>query len=235
MCTALWLTREGGWELHFNRDESVRRGPGEPPATFEVDGVRVLAPRDSDAGGTWIGVNEHGLGLGLLNAADRRPIAGDWRSRGLLVRQLLAARDPGQVAERLAGEDLTRTRAFTLLVLAVGAVPRVVEWDGERRIAADAPRPLASSSLDHGRAREERARLFSTWSARHGAAETGWYGDFLRAHEPERGPWSPCMHRADAATVSATHVVVDAHAVRLRYAPGPPCTTAFGAVHVLER
>jgi hypothetical protein len=43
------------------------------------------------------------------------------------------------------------------------------------------------------------------------------------------------MHRADAATVSASQVRVDARAVALRYAPGPPCTAAFGEWLALER
>jgi hypothetical protein len=43
------------------------------------------------------------------------------------------------------------------------------------------------------------------------------------------------MHRADAATVSASQVRVDARSVAVRYAPGPPCTTAFGNWLELER
>jgi hypothetical protein len=235
MCTALWLTRPDGWELHFNRDESTRRGPGEPPAVFEVEGVRVVAPRDSDAGGTWIGVNQYGLGVALLNGADLRSTEGDWRSRGLLVRELLAMDDPAAIADRIRASDPDRHRAFTLLVLAPGQEARIHEWNGQELTAAAASLPLASSSLDHGRARTERRRLFEHWSARHGAGTTGWYADFLRTHEPERGPWSPCMHRDDACTVSATHVRVDAQGARLRYAPGPPCSTVFGAPHVLPR
>jgi hypothetical protein len=43
------------------------------------------------------------------------------------------------------------------------------------------------------------------------------------------------MHRAEAATVSASQVRVDARTVALRYAPGPPCTTAFEDWLELER
>ena len=42
-----------------NRDEDLHR-PAEPPSVRDNDGVRILAPRDTQAGGTWIGVN--GLG-----------------------------------------------------------------------------------------------------------------------------------------------------------------------------
>jgi hypothetical protein len=58
---------------------------------------------------------------------------------------------------------------------------------------------------------------------------------FHRSHAPERGVWSPCMHREEAATVSASHVSVGPDEVRFRYAPGPPCRTPFGASQSLRR
>jgi len=67
------------------------------------------------------------------------------------------------------------------------------------------------------------------------APERASLAHFQASHEPERGPWSPCMHRAEAATVSASQVRVDERSVALRYAPGPPCTTAFGPWLELER
>jgi len=48
-----------------NRDELLDR-PSEPPAVVEED-PRVGAPRDAEAGGTWIGYNEHGVLVALTN------------------------------------------------------------------------------------------------------------------------------------------------------------------------
>ena len=67
MCTVTWVHSQAGYELFFNRDERTGRGPESPACEAETNGVRWLAPRDSDAGGTWLAVNEHGLTLGLLN------------------------------------------------------------------------------------------------------------------------------------------------------------------------
>src|SRR5262249_45645639 len=156
------------------------------------------------------------------------------RGRGLRVRDLVGARGGGAVLAALQREDLTRYRGFTLALFEPGREPRVRTWDGER-LSVDAARlPLASSSLDGGRARLERERLFAELHAGSRPPRAS-LERFQASHEPERGPWSPCMHRADAATVSATQVRVERHTVALRYASGPPCTTAFGAWLELER
>lgn len=234
MCTASWLIHPEGFELFFNRDESLRRGAARAPERLVLAGVSALLPVDSDAGGTWLGVNEHGLALGLLNGSDARGVHVGRRSRGLLVRELLAARAAGAALAALERESLERYRGFTLVLFQPGLEPQVRTWDGAR-LAATTPRlPLCSSSLDGGRAQVEREHVFARLHAgRHPGRES--LARFQASHEPERGPWSPCMHRADAATVSASQVRVDAHAVALRYAAGAPCTTAFGDWLELER
>lgn len=235
MCTASWLIHPDGYELFFNRDESVRRGTAHPPARLALGGVRALAPRDADAGGTWLGVNEHGLALALLNAWDAREGLAGARSRGLLVQALLEARDGAAALARLADEDLERYRGFTLALFEPGRAPRARAWDG-RALAEVEPRsPLCSSSLDRGRAQAERERVYAELLADQPGPSRALLERFHASHVPERGPWSPCMHRADAATVSASQVRVDARAVALRYAAGPPCTTGFGAWLALER
>ncbi|MSR63259.1 MAG: hypothetical protein EXS08_12525 [Planctomycetes bacterium] len=226
MCTASWLIHPEGFELFFNRDESVRRGSARAPETLELEGVRALAPRDADAGGTWLGVNEHGLALGLLNAWDARGLPAEPRSRGLLVRELLSARAGDEVLERLERVELERYRGFTLACFEPGRAPRVRAWDGRELTQPDVRAPLCSSSLERGRAQLERERVFVQLVGARVEREA--FERFHASHAPERGPWSPCMHRADASTVSASQVRVDARAVALRYAGGPPCTTSFG-------
>jgi uncharacterized protein with NRDE domain len=234
VCTASWLIRPDGFELFFNRDESLRRGRALGPERLELEGARVLAPRDADAGGTWIGVNEHGLALGLLNGASARPAPSAPTSRGLLVRALLSAPDVDEALARLARADLDRYRGFTLALFAPGRAPVLQSFDGVALRSEEAGRFVASSSLDGGRARRERARVLDELLADE-APTRELLTRFQQSHAPERGPWSPCMHRADAATVSATEVRVGATHVALRYADGPPCTSAFGPWLELER
>jgi hypothetical protein len=234
VCTASWLIRPEGFELFFNRDESLRRGTARVPEQLVVGGVRALLPVDSEAGGTWLGVNELGLAVGLLNGRDVRGAHAEPRSRGLLVRELLEARGAEEALAALEREALARYRGFTLALFEPGREPRIRTWDGEQSSAVRARLPLASSSLDGGRAQAERERVFA---ALHEGRAPGRDSleRFQASHEPARGPWSPCMHRAEAATVSASQVRVDARAVAMRYAPGPPCTTAFGDWLEMER
>src|ERR1700682_4747780 len=70
-----------------NREEFYARG-GEPPRLLDGP-VRAVAGVDPTAGGTWFGVNEHGLVIALTNRIKSQPPARP-RSRGLLVRDLLS-------------------------------------------------------------------------------------------------------------------------------------------------
>ena len=233
-----WLRSAGGWELFANRDEQRARLPALPPAVQERDGVRLLAPVDADAQGTWIGVNEHGVGLCLLNGRSRRDEEGanGFRSRGLLVQDLLVARDLDEVATRLARENLDRYRGLFLLALGIDQAPVLHAWDGRALSRDDDPaQPLVSSSRDTEEARRHREHVWRALHADGGTPSGTSLTRFLRSHEPEPGPWSVCMHREDARTVSASHVVAREHGpTEFHSAPGPPCRTGWNAAVVLE-
>src|SRR5262245_27376544 len=72
-----------------NRDEALAR-PAVGPMLW--DGLpHFVAPRDEKAGGSWLGLNEYGLFVGITNRAGAVPAPGE-RSRGLLV--TAALREP---------------------------------------------------------------------------------------------------------------------------------------------
>ena len=82
-----------------NRDEFLDR-PTAEPALIAYD-PWVFAGQDVSAGGTWFGVNELGMVVGLLNR--RRPEGPDpaRRSRGLLCLEILQRRSPAEAAHLL--------------------------------------------------------------------------------------------------------------------------------------
>ncbi len=231
MCTATWLITDEGYELWFNRDERRTRARALLPRTERAGGVAFIAPRDPDGGGSWIATNEFGLTVALLNAWSDGGEPREPRSRGLLVMDLAQERDVDAVVASLATEELARYRGFHLLALDRSGAPRVFRGSpGATRVVPElAQTPLVSSSLDEGRARLVRSELFRTRAPVDAAGHVG----FHVSHEPERGPWSPCMHRDDASTVSATHVAVERDRAQVRYADGSPCTTDFDAPLVL--
>lgn len=226
-----WIVRGGGFELFCNRDELRTRAVALPPARSESGGVAYLAPRDGDAGGTWIAVNELGLCLSLVNRYPD-PAAGPYTSRGLLVRELAGAASAAEVEGslgRLESGGGPRYRPFTLVALAPGEPPLALAWDGGRLLPPDGPAapPVSSSSCDPAAAEEARRRLWESRLAGRGPTAEDLL-ELHRSHRPERGPLSPCMHRADARTVSLTRVRVTSAAVEMAYAGGPPCRTELG-------
>ena len=228
MCTVSWVTRPDGYELFCNRDERRSRRAARAPALRTSRGVRFVAPTDAEAGGTWIAVNEHGLTLCLLNryAGVVAPAGSAYRSRGLLLPDLIGHGDTAEVMRAIARTALSPFQPFTLLALAPGAEPSVAGWTGERLLISeedcDSLMPLTSSSFASGEVARARRELFRDMAA--AARPTAdLLVRFQRSHHPEPGPYSVCMHRADASTVSSSRVTVTPHSVDLFYRPGPPC------------
>ena len=230
MCTASWLIDAGSYELFFNRDEQRERLPGNPPEILDVEGMRCVAPRDGNEGGTWLGVNEAGIAIGLLNAWEEREAPSEpAKSRGQLVLGLLACATGAEVRERLDEADLSLFRGFRMAIFELDEDPWVTAWDGRRLSPEKALQPLCSSGLGAREAHAARARVLTDLAAGAGGVTRNVLEALHSSHEPERGAFSPCMHRDDARTVSVSHVMVAPDRVRFRYAPGPLCEARFGS------
>ena len=227
MCTVTWRPSVDGYDLFFNRDELRTRATARPPSEADAEGVRYLAPTDSEAGGTWVAVNELGTTVGLLNAhppaasAPRRLL-----SRGLLVRKLADLEDADRLESRLSGLALERLRPCTVFAVSLGGVAAVLEWNGRALYsrAVRSPFLLSSSSLDATGAEAARRRLLGRL-LRDGPTPVSAHLEFHRSHLRGHGPLAPCMHREDARTVSFTRVEVHQDVIQMPYAAGPPCRT----------
>lgn len=243
MCTVSWLRQSDGYVLFCNRDERNSRKTASGPRVGSVRGVSYVAPVDGDHGGSWIGANQFGLTLCLLNRY------GDWQadpdteytSRGLLLMELLDCWSSQYLCERLNDVDLNRFKPLTMLALSVEAPAILVDWTGlECTIDLDAEErlPLSSSSLRDTNVIAQRQQLFADISRPTGI-NLELLHKFHRSHLPERGSASVCMHRDDAATVSLSVVTISPGTVEFLYHPTSPCLEARvenvlidrGAVH----
>ena len=239
MCTASWVFAPDHYTLFFNRDEQRRRTVAHPPRVVQAAGVRALAPVDAEAGGTWLGVNEHGVTICLLNrAADAqgpsRHASAGTTSRGLLVASLLDAGSAAEIRRRVDTVDLSRFQPFTLVAIEPGRPAILHGWDGYdvRCWPVDRSGLIAtSSSLDGAVARANRERLFAQIAQPDDQALRGLH----RSHLPTPGTSSICMHRGDAETVSACRVEVRIAEVSIEYTPGAPCRGADATTHRLAR
>ena len=137
MCTLVLLRRPGhAWPLLIaaNRDEMADR-PWRPPGRHWPDRPEVFAGLDELAGGSWLGINDHGVAAAILNRRNSLGPSPGLRSRGELVLDALDHADAGDAAEALGALDAWAYRGFNLLV----ADDRTAFWlrgggrDGPRR------------------------------------------------------------------------------------------------------
>lgn len=232
-----WLHQDDGYHLLCNRDERGTRATAHGPETRISGGVRYVAPLDAAAGGTWIGTNEFGLSLCLLNGWMRAGQTGrQLTSRGLLLPELLSAESVDEVQSRVWRLDLARFAAFTLAVLEPGRPASIVEWDGSEKSIhpyAEPYMPLVSSSFDPGNVAVRRREEFRRCLVSAGRLDSSVLFSFHQSHAGQPGAHSPCMHRADAETVSFSWVKVTASEVEFYYAPGAPCRSRPGVTRRL--
>jgi len=116
MCTlALYFQEFQDYPLIVaaNRDEYFTRPSGDPQVLIEKP--LAFGGKDLLAGGTWLGVNEHGLLAGILNRRVDDEDHGAPRSRGLLCLDILNAKTPAEACAFLKQEQSASYRPFNLL------------------------------------------------------------------------------------------------------------------------
>ncbi|GBD44221.1 hypothetical protein HRbin40_01705 [bacterium HR40] len=118
MCTLI-LFRQPGHEwpvlLAANRDE-LRSRPARPPGPHWPDRPGVVAGLDLQAGGSWLGLNRHGLIAAVLDRRGSLGPAPGKRSRGELVLEALDHTDAASASRALATIDPLAYRPFNLLL-----------------------------------------------------------------------------------------------------------------------
>lgn len=230
MCTLTFVARKSGYLVGMNRDEKRSRIAGLPPEEHRRGGRMALLPSEP-GGGTWIGVNDLGITLALINwYAIPRQVQSGAVSRGAVVNNALPASSAAEVEATLHRMPLERTNPFRL----IGVFPKTHavhewRWNLDRIERVDHPWSTAtwiSSGLDEPGACQTRGRVFCDALRLKGSGSTGWLRRIHRSHRPEQGPYSTCMHREDAVTVSYTEVRVSRRVAILDHTPGPPCCTA---------
>jgi hypothetical protein len=246
MCTLSWIRGVAGYSVFMNRDEQPTRAPGLPPAIHE-GAVRWIAPLDGQSHGTWIGANEQGITLAILNRWHESPMRaeGEWISRGLLVTSLLDETTKDDVERHLRDEPLTLYQPFTLVAFEVGRGARLFAWNGKDLSLSQVVETglvLTSSGFDQEKATKDRGALFAGWQAfdpTHPADPTHptlvSFEAIHASHIPERGPLPICMHRPEAGTVSFTRIDVLPDRIDVAYVPGPPGETTERITHSLPR
>ncbi len=239
MCTITFWPRDSGYALAMNRDEKLARVRGLGPRVRRVAGQSVVFPSEP-GGGTWIALNDSGATLALINwYAITRRVTDCVVSRGDVVQATKTAVDAAEADEALRRLPLAQINPFRL----VGAFPRnkqVVEWRWDLKTLRRLKHrwragQWISSGYDEPGAQRVRSRTFQRLRKEKSVGSLDWLRAVHGSHLPERGPYSTCMHRSDAATVSYSEVVVETRKSTLRYHDGALCEGRRMLVKELKR
>ncbi len=220
MCTLSVLRRgadgvaggETGFDLWFNRDERLTRAAESPPVAGVTDGgVRYVAPRDGERGGTWLMLNERGLTVCVLNDYEVAGGAAGEVSRGGLPLVCAACGDAeNAVAVARAWVEATgpaRVGAFWLLAADESGGLRGLGWDGRGWTKRDGVEFASSSSLRPAEVRRVREAAHAALAAGDGRTRES-LGRLHWSHDAAAGPESVRMRRPDACTRSVCAVRV---------------------------
>ena len=233
MCTLLAVVpRPGGvLQIAANRDEFLAR-PASPPQRWP--GVpAVLAPRDEQAHGTWLGVNGHGLFVGVTN---RHGAERDSRlaSRGQLVAEALRADSVEQLHQRLehlGPRDYNPFHLFYADGFGRAALTFSTGQRVEQRWLGPGLHVLTERSLGAG---DDGARTARAQAVLHGSAGSvpleAW-AEVLRVHSDGDPRDGLCIHAPAFGYGTRSSFLLqlapEPSLGRCVFTAGPPCTSAW--------
>jgi uncharacterized protein with NRDE domain len=252
MCTlAIYFqaTREFPVVIAANRDEFLDRPGCEP--TILLERPHVVGGKDLKAGGTWLGVSEHGIVAGLLNRRADNGGNPQARSRGLLCLDALRRRTAAEAAEFAGHERGADYNPFNLLM--VSRTEGFVAYNRGASIEVVALKPglhlLTNLNVDDF----ECPKISASYGK---FAELGNRADFQRDPIGQRAALGAlladhntqldtrigtaavgrsnalCLHLDNYGTRSSSMIFMrgDTPEIAHYFAPGPPCRTAYRLV-----
>jgi len=240
MCTiAILLEVVAGAPLVIaaNRDEVYAR-PTRPP---ELLAPNIAGGVDALSGGTWLAIHRDGRFAAVTNQRALAPVAPGLRSRGLAVRELIAADDPERY---VAAIDPTQYASMNLVWgdargVSIAYARREGTLDIERLgrgISVLCNDRLGADGFPRGvRLRDAIARAPLSWPAAVPALEAALADHTREAPPPSHLPpelarelTATCIHTPGYGTRSSTiFAAAPGETLAYLHADGPPCTTPF--------
>jgi uncharacterized protein with NRDE domain len=239
VCTlALYLRRFAAYPLIVaaNRDEFYDR-PASSPRVIAHE-PWVVGGQDLVAGGTWLGLNQVGMVVGLLNRRGRSPDP-HRRSRGLLALEMLQCRSLEEALERLQREPGERYNGFNLLIATTTQAHVACNVDDRIELTSLQPGVHLLTNLDINDPTCPRiaksARLFENLGAPSPPVLINELRAILSDHSTPLDPRSTmppnnlCVHTTRFGTCSASILLYAQEEARFRhwFADGPPCSRPF--------
>jgi hypothetical protein len=221
-----------------NREEAFDR-PSLPPR-IQAGRPRVICGVDRKHGGTWLGINQHGV-LAVVANRSKMEMPPEPRSRGLLCRDLLNFRNAQLAAAHAAKELATGKYAGANYLVADAQSAAVVYGGDDIRVVPLAPglHLMTNGDLDdHHDQRQEFARRLLTLQRLDSAVAFLAVASRTFSRKPDpRGRRGVVITGPAFGTVSSTLVALHQrpqHSI-LQYAPGPPSDSPYEDLSALLR
>jgi hypothetical protein len=227
MCSLSFLPTKDGFHLLMNRDEQRTRAVACPPRLHDCCPFKALYPTEP-SGGTWIGLNERGLTIALINWYSMQQLESKPAfSRGEIIPRLLSSDTIDTAEGILRNLPLSSLNPFRIFMV-YGKAERLIEYRSDALTMQGTIHPWErshwfSSGYDEARTATIRAQTCTEALAGSNTDPAGLLRDLHRSHSPEKGPFSLCMHRRDARTVSFTEIAWTKESATMAYQDGPPC------------
>ncbi len=220
MCTVTYIPLENNnFILTSNRDEAYGRKTL-APSFYDIDGVKMLFPKDAVAGGSWIGISEKNRMICLLNGGFENHIkVQDYKmSRGVVVKELLKAED---VSQAILDFDYQGIEPFTIIAIDWKSTLQATElvWDGYKAHISElgnTPKIWSSSTLYDTVMKSKRKEWFAAF-----AKTTDWSAESVYGFHTTAGEGNEHvdvrMNRGKLGTVSVTQVVKNQEVCAMTY------------------
>lgn len=226
-----------------NRDEQYNRASSAPG--FLDENPKIIAGKDLRAGGTWLGVNEHGLIVGILNRRSngQEIPATTMRSRGLLCMDLLRQISTASAKSFIDGH----TESYNPFTVVFGDKDKMyASYNSDGRIMThnlEAGLHVFSSAADFDLHSVKAKRAYSLFTHLDGRAQParGEVSQSITAlqsvlsdHSAGANSTDPgdaiCVHREASSTVSSSIIFFSRSESLFEtyYCPGAPCRNSFG-------
>jgi len=215
--------------LGFNRDQLLTRTSLPPLVKYER--LSTLAPTDIRSGGTWLGLNEAGLLVAIVDHFRPRRLGG--HSRGQLVSAILGScHDPQSAAEVLSQEPFRQYAASTFLI-ANKDLGLIVSWHDVMKV--EKVEPGLTVIVESGVNRKRVARCqYHRRNLSHKeyplSEAVRRMGSALSEHDSCKLLSSTtCCHSKRSGTLCSQIVALGStlESNKFFYADGPPCRTSY--------
>lgn len=211
MCTVTFLPlANNDFILTSSRDVPFSRPKATTPKEYIEEGIKLTYPKDTQAGGTWIGSSDKNRLICLMNGGykNHTPIESYRMSRGLIVKELLKADETTRSLNQI---DLMGIEPFTLVVLDWTEELKLFEfvWTGDKKHLFNIPlipHIWSSSTLYDDAAKKLRQDWFTDWKGK----QVNYSQDEIISFHKTAGNGNPetdvLMKRKGGGTVSITSI-----------------------------